>query len=472
MPPKRPPVSLAAERAVRYLRNRKSGVASGDLAQAVLSTRIPSDEMATRVLEAAFGGDPRLERGTEGWRVREAAIGGTSPDPTAAPESDRVLLVLEGCRERRRAPFALRSLAAIRMSGSTVVAACGGIPRDDSGGADLREAVSSVLDGAVAIAHDPPGSMTALENWLGEPVPSFLSLRRLAQVRLGLPARHGLAELAARLSIPWRDTDDPVDRADVLESALASLRRSGENLRDLCETAAEGAPALDWSRFAFGRDFLRSVPSVPGTYRFLDARGELLYVGRSQDLNRRLASYFREGRPRPARVQRLLDALHRIEVEPVGSDLEAVLREAADILRRRPVSNVQRRTHASRRKSDRLRSILILEPAASPWVIRAYLVRDGRLIDRVGIGPRGGGLRRIARLLETRFFSDEPGPSSVPGPEMDVELVARWLATHRHRAVAFDPTHLRSTREVIARLHLFLSAGSLFEPDGTPIHPR
>ena len=64
------------------------------------------------------------------------------------------------------------------------------------------------------------------------------------------------------------------------------------------------------------------------------------------------------------------------------------------------------------------------------------------------------------------------GPSEAPGPDVDVELVARWLAANRKRVVAFDPTDLPSAREVTDRLRWFLGRRSPFDPDGTPILNR
>ena len=34
-------------------------------------------------------------------------------------------------------------------------------------------------------------------------------------------------------------------------------------------------------------------------------------------------------------------------------------------------------------------------------MLRAWLIRDGKLLDAVPLGPRGGGLKRIARILES-----------------------------------------------------------------------
>ena len=64
------------------------------------------------------------------------------------------------------------------------------------------------------------------------------------------------------------------------------------------------------------------------------------------------------------------------------------------------------------------------------------------------------------------------GPTVIEGPDLDVELVVRWLAANRDRVVAFDPTDLPSADEVIERLRWFLGQGSPFDTDGSPILAR
>jgi hypothetical protein len=382
------------------------------------------------------------------------------------------LLFVEGGRPARGEPYRLTGVAALRLSNDDVVSACGGDVAPGPEGKRLRRAVLEMLDGAVPIIHDPPGSMRALEEWLEEPLIAPISVRRLAQERLGLEARHDLEQLAETAGLPWRETSDPLEMADTLDACLQQLRHPGESLFDLRASLGQGPAPIDWSRLAFNREFLRNVPRVAGTYRFFDAAGNLVYVGKSKNLHRRLGSYFRESGRRSARVQKLIDAVHRIEYEAAGSDLEAMLREAESIRRDRPRENVQREIGSAGGRANRLRSILILEPAEPPLVLRAYLIRHGRLLDRVGIGPRGGGLLRIRRLLEDQFFSVSVGPTPAGGPDLDVEVVVRWLAANRERTVAFDPTDLRTSQEVIDRLQWFLAQGSPFDPDGSPVLRR
>jgi hypothetical protein len=450
---------------VRLLRGRPAPVDSIELAREVLATRVPDERTATSVLEVAFASDPRLAYQDGTWRCVPSACEAPPAPGRAAPDGPRVLLPITGGRVPERRHFVLREVAAVRLMDDTVVAASGGCPVDGPEAGSLRRELLELLDGAVAILHDPPGARVALERWLEEPLEAAVSLRELGRDRLGLPADHDLETLVAKLDLDWRQPSELLDQAEILDACLGALRRNGESLDDLRGAAP---PPLPWHRYAFDRGFLRAVPAVAGTYRFYDDGGQLMYVGKAKNLRRRIGSYFRSGK-RSSRVEALLDELHRIEYEPLHSDLEAMLQEAVEIARREPSNNVQLHIHVKGHHRARLRSIMILEPAGPPWVLRAYLIRDGRLVDRVGIGPKGGGLRRIRRLLEDHFFSLPEGPTTAAGPDVHLELVGRWLAANRDRVVAFDPTTLRSADEVARRIGNLLESGELFAFDGAPI---
>ena len=91
----------------------------------------------------------------------------------------------------------------------------------------------------------------------------------------------------------------------------------------------------------FGADFLAGVPTAPGVYRFHDAAGGLLYVGKAANLRRRLAQYRLAGRRKKERKRRtLVRAAARITWEVCGSPLAAALVEIRLIQTLRPPRNV------------------------------------------------------------------------------------------------------------------------------------
>ena len=152
MSPLSRPVSLVAERAVRYLKERGQPVDSRRLARDLLATRAPDEATARSVLEAAFAGDPRLVYAKRGWSLsRSAPRRLLSPSHPGVAEADRTLLFLLGEPQRLRQPFNLAGVSAIRLRGEEVLAACGGDTVSGPAGNRLRRAILETLDGAVPV---------------------------------------------------------------------------------------------------------------------------------------------------------------------------------------------------------------------------------------------------------------------------------------------------------------------------------
>jgi len=91
----------------------------------------------------------------------------------------------------------------------------------------------------------------------------------------------------------------------------------------------------------FGPDFLSRLPAAPGVYRFHDADGVLLYVGKATNLRRRLGQYRAAGRKKRERKRRaLVKAAAAITWEVCDSALSAALTEIRLIQALRPRLNV------------------------------------------------------------------------------------------------------------------------------------
>jgi excinuclease ABC subunit C len=91
----------------------------------------------------------------------------------------------------------------------------------------------------------------------------------------------------------------------------------------------------------FGADFLASVPAAPGVYRFYDVAGTVLYVGKANNLRRRLGQYRTAGRKKKEKKRRtLVKAATRIGWDVSESALAAELTEIRLIQRLRPPRNV------------------------------------------------------------------------------------------------------------------------------------
>jgi excinuclease ABC subunit C len=86
-------------------------------------------------------------------------------------------------------------------------------------------------------------------------------------------------------------------------------------------------------------EYLANLPDEPGVYRFYDASGELVYVGKATSLRSRVRSYFR-GPKTPRPIESMMHEVERIEVTTTESVLEAIILEAVLIKRHQPKYNV------------------------------------------------------------------------------------------------------------------------------------
>ncbi|MBH5323106.1 excinuclease ABC subunit UvrC [Aurantiacibacter sediminis] len=87
------------------------------------------------------------------------------------------------------------------------------------------------------------------------------------------------------------------------------------------------------------REVVATLKPKPGVYRMLDARGDVLYVGKARSLKARVANYTQIN-GLTNRLQRMVSQTRGMEIVTTNSEAEALLLEAQFIKRFRPPYNV------------------------------------------------------------------------------------------------------------------------------------
>ncbi|MEZ0540138.1 excinuclease ABC subunit UvrC [Fibrella arboris] len=85
---------------------------------------------------------------------------------------------------------------------------------------------------------------------------------------------------------------------------------------------------------------LARVPHEPGVYRYFDASGEVIYVGKAKDLKNRVSSYFVKSNQHDRKTQRLVSQIRKIEFTIVHTEFDALLLENQLIKRYQPRYNI------------------------------------------------------------------------------------------------------------------------------------
>lgn len=87
------------------------------------------------------------------------------------------------------------------------------------------------------------------------------------------------------------------------------------------------------------RDVVKTLPARPGVYRMLDARSDVLYVGKAASLKSRVPNYTQIAQL-PRRLQRMVAQTRAMTIVTTETEAEALLLEAQLIKRYRPPYNV------------------------------------------------------------------------------------------------------------------------------------
>ncbi len=100
---------------------------------------------------------------------------------------------------------------------------------------------------------------------------------------------------------------------------------------------------MQQDRPAWLEERLRALPDQPGVYLFQDARGEVIYVGKSVSLRQRVRSYFGSPHGLAPKTREMVARIADFEVILTDSELEALILENTLIKEHRPRYNIRLR---------------------------------------------------------------------------------------------------------------------------------
>ena len=153
------------------------------------------------------------------------------------------------------------------------------------------------------------------------------------------------------------------------------------------------------SRLANGAEvikgYLSKLGSSPGVYRMMTREGDVLYVGKANNLKNRVASYTRPAKL-PIRIQRMIAQTEVMEFITTHTEVEALLLENNLIKKLKPRYNVLLRDDKT------FADILITTGHDYPQVVKHRGARDGKG-DYFGPFASAGAVNRTITACKEPF---------------------------------------------------------------------
>jgi DNA polymerase-3 subunit epsilon len=217
-----------------------------------------------------------------------------------------------------------------------------------AGAPGIESALPAFLEfsrGAVLVAHNAPFDLGFLRaacdrTGLAWPAYEHLDTARLARRVLHRDEAPNcklstLAQLFRAGTTPnHRALADAQATVDVLHGLMARLGNLGvHSLEELSTFSAQVSPAQRRKRH-----LADALPTEPGVYLFKDARGRVLYVGKSRNLRTRVRQYFTASEMR-TRMAEMVGLAERVDPVVCATPLEADVRELRLIAEHRPRYN-------------------------------------------------------------------------------------------------------------------------------------
>ena len=431
------------DRIYAFLEQRDTGVHADVLAYEALGLHGAHGSIADKVVRAAIDDDPRFVCDRSGmWYLRPPGQGKTLREVSffcfgLIPSADAEVYVLAGRKVQMGARETLFPPVQVRMGDREGIL--------DSYAEGMRDAIPVGFQWSRMRRDLNRLSRLMMDK---DVVDSGICLFRLGRRFCPDVRLHSVEDLASAMGMSFvsdRGAEGEASlQADILLHLLERCEGVGLNTIEAVTAALYPDPIpIHFDAYAFDEAFLSSLPELPGVYIMRDREGGVIYVGKAVNLRRRVGSYFARRSERPEKTQQILDRIWSMEVETVGSELEALLLESKLIALCQPEFNTQLDVHKRDAELGNLKNIVLILPSAEQECVELFCVVDSTSFAQVRARKDLWGWEAVERTLHEFYFFAELESDLETGDSF--EILKSWMVAKRDAINWVDMDRLGSS---------------------------
>jgi DNA polymerase-3 subunit epsilon len=200
--------------------------------------------------------------------------------------------------------------------------------------------IYDLLQDKIFVAHNVNFDYSFVRHHL-EACSYHLTSKKLCTVRLSRKLFPGLASyslgklcmaLQVPLNIRHRAGGDAAATAILLSMLLE------KDTEDLIPSTLKKSSKDQVLPPNLQRAAIDNLPNTPGVYYFKDEKGKVIYVGKAKQIKKRVSTHF-SGHSISLQRQNFLKSIHQIDYQSCGTELMALILEAAEIKKFWPENN-------------------------------------------------------------------------------------------------------------------------------------
>ena len=417
------------DRIYAFLEQRDTGVHAEVLASEALGLHGAHGSIADKVVRAAIDDDSRFVCDRNGmWYLRPPGQGKTLREVSffcfgLIPSADAEVYALAGRKVQMGACETLFPPVQVRMGDREGIL--------DSYVEGVRDAIPAGFQWSRMRRDLNRLSRLMMDK---DVVDSGICLFRLGRHFCPDVRLHSVDDLAFAMGLSFvadRGAEGEASlQADILLDLLERCEEEGLNTIEAVTAALYPDPVpIHFDAYSFDEAFLSALPELPGVYIMRDREGGVIYVGKAVNLRRRVGSYFARRSERPKKTQQILDRIWSMEVETVGSELEALLLETKLIALCQPEFNTQLDVHKRDVALGNLKNVVLVLPSAELECVELFCVVDSMSFSQVRARKDLWDWEGVERTLHEFYFFAELESDLETGDAF--EILKSWMVAKR-----------------------------------------